>query len=52
MDVDRFLLNPTTGLEVYQFYTGKSRQLHMGSRVSNLQRVASVQHDLLERQEM
>jgi hypothetical protein len=35
MDVDGFFLHPHTGLDVYQFYTGKARQLPMGSRISN-----------------
>jgi len=35
MDLDGFFLQPWTGLEVYQFYTGKSRQLYFGSHISN-----------------
>lgn len=38
MDIDGFYLQPSTGLDVYQFYTGKSRQLYFGSRVSNYTR--------------
>jgi hypothetical protein len=38
MDVDGFFLHPGTGLEVYQFYTGKCRQLYFGSRVSHAAR--------------
>lgn len=38
MDVDGFYLQPSTGLDVYQFYTGLCCQLYFGSRVSNYAR--------------
>lgn len=38
MDVDGFYLQPSSGLEVYQFYTGKCRQLYFGSRISHFAR--------------
>lgn len=38
MDLDGFFLQPWTGLDVYQFYTGKSRQLYFGSHISGFGR--------------
>jgi len=35
MDIDGFFMRLDTGLDVYQFYTGNARQLHMGSRISD-----------------
>jgi hypothetical protein len=38
MDLDGFFLQPWNGLDVYQFYTGKSRQLYFGSHISGAAR--------------